>query len=47
MKHILTVVTFIMGALCFAMFLTTLKPDPLGALPRPDEPDKVIERAVP
>ena len=33
MKDILTVVTFVMGALCFAMFLITVKPDPLSAVP--------------
>ena len=33
MKHVLTVVTFVMGALCFAMFLITVKPDPLSAVP--------------
>jgi len=26
MKDVLSVVTFIMGALCFAMFLITVKP---------------------
>ena len=38
MKHVLSVVTFIMGALCFAMFLITLKPDPLSAVPSPGKP---------
>jgi hypothetical protein len=38
MKYILTVVTFVMGALCFAMFLITVKPDPLGAVPPPGKP---------
>ena len=38
MKHILTVVTFFMGALCFAMFLITVKPDPLSAVPPPGKP---------
>ena len=33
MKHVLTVVTFVMGALCFAMFLITVKPDALSAVP--------------
>jgi len=33
MKYTLTVVTFVMGALCFAMFLITVKPDPLSAVP--------------
>ena len=31
MKDILTVATFVMVALCFAMFLITAKPDPLSA----------------
>jgi hypothetical protein len=38
MKHILTVVTFIVGALCFAIFLITVKPDPLSAVPQPGKP---------
>ena len=33
MKDVLTVVTFTLGALCFAMFLITVKPDPLSAVP--------------
>ena len=37
MKDILSVVTFVMGALCFAMFLITVKPDPLSAVPQPDK----------
>jgi hypothetical protein len=37
-KHILTVVTFVTGALCFAMFLITVKPDPLSAVPQPGKP---------
>jgi hypothetical protein len=32
MKDILSVVTFVMGALCFVVFLTTLKPDALSAV---------------
>ncbi len=38
MKHFLTVVTFLMGALCFAMFLIMVKPDPLSAVPTPGKP---------
>jgi hypothetical protein len=38
MKHILNVVTFITGALCFAMFLIKLKPDPLSAVLSPGKP---------
>ena len=33
MKDILTVITFVMGAPCFAMFPITVKPDPLSAVP--------------
>ena len=35
MKHTLTVVTFVVGALCFAMFMITVKSDPLSAVPQP------------
>ena len=38
MKDVLSVVTFIMGALCFATFLMTVKPDPLSAVPQPGKP---------
>jgi len=38
MKDVLSVVTFIMGALCFAMFLITLKPDELSAVPSSGKP---------
>ena len=38
MKNVLSVVTFIMGALCFAMFLITPKPDALSAVPSPGKP---------
>ena len=38
MRDVLSVVTFIMGALCFAMFLITLKPDALSAIPSPGKP---------
>ena len=38
MKHTLTVVTFVVGALCFAMFMITVKPDPLSAVPSPGKP---------
>ena len=38
MKNVLSVVTFIMGALCFAMFLITLKPDAPSAVPPPGKP---------
>ena len=35
MKDVLTVVTFFMGALCFVVFLTTVKPQALGASSSP------------
>ena len=38
MKNVLSVVTFIMGALCFAMFRITVKPDALSAVPSPGKP---------
>ena len=38
MKDFLGMVTFIMGALCFAMFLITLKPDATSAVPSPGKP---------
>ena len=33
MKDVLSVVTFIMGALCFVLFLILVKPDALSAVP--------------
>ena len=38
MKDFLSVVTFIMGALCFAMFLIMVKADPLSAVPNRTSP---------
>jgi hypothetical protein len=38
MKDIMTVVTFFMVSTCFAMFLITVKPDPLSAVPTRVEP---------
>ena len=38
MKDVLSVVTFVVGALCFAMFMITVKPDPLSAVPSPGKP---------
>jgi hypothetical protein len=35
MKDVLSVITFVMGALCFAVFLITLKPDALSAVMAP------------
>jgi hypothetical protein len=38
MKHVLTVVTFLLGALCIAMFLITVRPTPLTAVLPPGKP---------
>ena len=38
MKHVLSVVMFVMAAMCFAMVLITVKPDALGAVPVPSKP---------
>jgi len=38
MKDVLSVVTFIMGALCFVLFLILVKPDALSAAPPPGKP---------
>ena len=38
MKHVLSVVTFVMVAMCFAMFLIMVKADPLSAVPPPGKP---------
>ena len=38
MKDVLSVVTFIMGALCFVLFLILVKPDALSAVPPPGKP---------
>jgi len=38
MKDALSVVTFILGALCFAMFMITVKPNALSAFRPPSKP---------
>jgi hypothetical protein len=38
MKDVLSVFTFVMGALGFAMFLITVKPDALSAVLSPGKP---------
>ena len=38
MKHVLSVVTFVMAAMCFAMLLITVKPDELSAVASPSKP---------
>ena len=38
MKDVLSVVTFVMGALCFVIFIYSVKPDPLSVVPPPSKP---------
>jgi len=38
MKDALSVVAFVMKALCFVAFLITMKPDVLGAVTAPSKP---------
>ena len=38
MKDVLSVVTFVIGVLGFAMFLITVKPGALNAVPSPGKP---------
>jgi len=38
MKHALSLATFVMVALCFAVFLATMKPTPLSAVAAPSKP---------
>jgi hypothetical protein len=38
MQDVLSVVTFTMGALCFAMLLITVKPDAHSAVTTPSKP---------
>jgi hypothetical protein len=38
MKDVLTVVTFLIWVLCFAVFVTMVKPDELSAVPAPSQP---------
>ena len=38
MKDVLSVVTFVMRALCFVLFLITVKPDALSAVRAPSKP---------
>jgi len=38
MKHVLSVVTFVMAAMCFAMLLITVKPDAHGTVTAPSKP---------
>ena len=38
MKHVLSVVTFVMAAICFVMLMITVKPDELSAVAAPSKP---------
>ena len=38
MKHVLSVVTFVMAAICFVMLMITVKPDELSAVASPSKP---------
>ena len=38
MKHVLSVVSFVMAAMCFAMLLITVKPDARIAVTAPNKP---------
>lgn len=38
MKDVLSVVTFVMGALCLAVFLTAMKPTGLSTVEAPSRP---------
>jgi hypothetical protein len=33
MKHVLSLATFAIGALCFVVFVASVKPDAVGAVP--------------
>ena len=37
MKGILSVVTFVLASLCFAVFVTAVKPDAMSAIPPPSK----------
>jgi hypothetical protein len=39
MKDALTLVTSALGVVCFVMFITTVKPDAMSAVPPPGKPE--------
>jgi invasion protein IalB len=39
MKDVLTLMTFALGAVCFVMFVSTVKPDAMSAVPPPAKPE--------
>jgi hypothetical protein len=47
MKEILGVFTFGIGALCFVVFVTVLKPNAISAVPGPSKPDYCNREASP
>jgi len=38
MKHVLSMVTFVMAGICFVIFMITVKPDELSAVASPSKP---------
>ena len=39
MKEVLSLVTFALAALCFVVFVTTVKPEAMSAVPSPSKPE--------
>ena len=39
MKDVLSLATFAIGALCFVVFVTTVKPDAISAVPASSKPE--------
>ena len=39
MKEVLSLVTFVLTALCFVVFVTTVKADAMNAVPSPSKPE--------
>ena len=44
MREILNLFTFAIGALCFVVFMSVVKPDAASAVPRPDELGALINK---
>jgi hypothetical protein len=47
MKEVLSVFTFGIGALCFMVFVTVLKPNAISAVPGPSKPEYCNREASP
>lgn len=47
MKEVLSVFTFGIGALCFMVFVTVLKPNAISAVPGPSKPEYCNSEASP